>query len=203
MAKFRLQIEGIGTEVVIGEITTEQYDYWISRTEEDLNDYCSNSETGLNVDEAGQICSPGEWYDLDGIDHVSGPFFNDVNELIIRNDASKIVFKSKLDEESLISAGFLPDNIINQDDPVAASEAEKIFKGKLFNEGIVFSGEFDATDFDVRKLKIELSKVDDESIVEFIYYDEKDIENTDASYDTNGAMFKVKNKGEDDYAGLY
>ena len=75
--KAKLELNGLGGELVLKAISEEAYEYWINQPDSKLSDYIIGEKVedvplsaSFAVDEFGEHLS---WYDLDDLGHYYGP----------------------------------------------------------------------------------------------------------------------------------
>ena len=188
---FELSIYGMGGEIVIGEITKKQYNYWNSRSSDELNEHLGiDGEEGSTPDE----CSLREWSDQDGIAPCNGPEF-DTGEcrISVTNADGKDIWKAKCDSQALKENGIEVE--VENSMEIYKLKPGYYFCGKAFEKGSFFGATHESDTFDPTKLKFVVRNVNGWILMVEAYYDGEQLDGSDNySTRTNSSEFSLKNQ---------
>jgi hypothetical protein len=188
--KYSIHLTGYGGEIVIGEITPAQYQYW---REHDLDDLSSDWDNELNVPEELQIYQDGAWHDCDSILHETGVEFSNLCYVTVYDQNDNEVWQSSLGTAALEEAGLDPEGF-NYDEMRVRhdSTATHAFLGQSIEKGTFFTGEFETLGrFDPRKLSFSTIDIEGWDLVNGVSYASEIIDDT-GGYDTRGKGMEFK-----------
>lgn len=203
---YRITLWGYGGEIVYGNSTKEEYDYWETNIEERRKQFnIPEDESPFNrymmdKDDVGgyeavptNIQREGEWYDQDDMDHASGVSCDSATINIVEvNDeeynAEEIceIVQCSLDE-------FIEDTdanlIIGDSDAINRSfmfYAISVEKGTFFDGRLTVTGKIDFS-----KLRFECTEYPNgDTIVNHVFYGDEEIDNDGG--DTNGKSLYIE-----------
>ena len=186
MATFTIEITGIGGEIVLGEISPEQFDYWQTN---ELGDYFADWLGLMAVPEELQICNARNWFECDSITHETGIECSNLSNVLIKDDQGNQIWHSLMGMSALSDAGIsindmVRDRIYAYDD----SWAQHVFKGRRIDRGLLFAGTFQSSDFIPNKLSFNTIDVEGWELVHTITYDKRTI------YQTQSTNIVTKNE---------
>jgi hypothetical protein len=176
---YNIEIFGRGGELVVGDP---------SEHESNLNDAFDETELDLSEimldrNTRNQFELP-EWYEIDNLLHINGPFVDEECTIKISTEGNIIVNGNPSD-----LANDSGDQVMLFEEFYCETDDNKIFTGFSNEKGCLFSGYFSLTGnepFDINKLKLYSKEVmvNDETIALCIYkveYNGKEVENSDFS----------------------
>lgn len=189
----KLEIYGIGGEIVVGDISGFQSNIGeaFDETEMELKEIISNDDL------RAQFEIP-EWFEIDNLLHMYGPFINDLDNCTIKVTINDIELINCKPNELEDSNG---DQILKFEECYFETDEHQIFTGVNSEKGCVFSSNITLPyneEFSIDNLKL-FSKelmVDDVIINQCIYkieYKGKEISNDDSS--TRGFGLEVQLHG--------
>lgn len=168
----KIELWGLGGEIVVGTITREQYVYWRLRADED--DIIAEELLGHLEDDISPELKLGPWYDLDDLIHESGPaidgcrirVFDDVGSVLWEGDLSALASQVGLERLAEQTEEFY---FVNTDHRYGflAYDAQKGMFESYTVEGV--------NEWDPRQLKVYYAKIEDNTIVTGIKYADKDL----------------------------
>ena len=187
--KYSFSISKYGGEVAMGLITSEQYDYWNGRSDEELKDYVmgwqiNEYEKEHNIPLKARMRN---WFEYEDIHHVNGAEISDSQELHIEEyDVNEILLKKwepiKLDIKSINKKGLKLSNYECFDVNHKSVENKYYFWGRAVNEGNWYTEKTPFfEDLELKNLTLNCSCVEDwivcngikyNGIEEIIYFEE-------------------------------
>ena len=187
--KYSFSIRKYGGEVAMGLITSEQYDYWNGRSDEELKDYVmgwqiNEYEKEHNIPLKARMRN---WFEYEDIHHVNGAEISDSQELHIEEyDVNEILLKKwepiKLDIKSINKKGLKLSNYECFDVNHKSVENKYYFWGRAVNEGNWYTEKTPFfEDLELKNLTLNCSCVEDwivcngikyNGIEEIIYFEE-------------------------------
>jgi hypothetical protein len=176
----KLEIYGIGGEIVVGDISGFQ------------------SNIGEAFDDLRAQFEIPEWFEIDNLLHMYGPFINDLDSCTIKVTINDIELINCKPNELEDSNG---DQILKFEECYFETDEHQIFTGVNSEKGCVFSSNITLPyneEFSIDNLKLYSKElmVDDEIINQCIYkieYKGKEISNDDSS--TRGFGLEVQLHG--------
>jgi hypothetical protein len=187
---YKISMWGYGGEVVMGRVDRKIYDYFRHRRL-DLSDYCWDSDYAEenNIPEDMQPFPAGSWYEGDSMGHVNGVSRN-AGTLQIEDENGNTVFERHFDD---ITGG-------SDDEPEWSCSDEiwvdsqpagtVVFIGRSNEKGTFFEGEINlTTPFDITKLTLGYDDIDGEEIINYVNYNDEDIDNWGGSTDGKSSDF--------------
>jgi hypothetical protein len=194
--KYTIEIFSRGMDVGIGTITKEQYEYWNDR-EEDLGD-ALNQNYDYEENETPTECQFDEYYnEYSDVLYAWGPDM-DYHEMKITDENGTEVFK-----------GTAYDLIHEYDEDYEFMyEGEEYFMNIQKNgyyvqwcqggKGLYFEGEFEADEFDPKKLKLFNSETDYGDILSKVYYNGEALDNNAGDYDIKSFEVSLYNINQEE-----
>lgn len=193
--KYTIEIYSRGYDVGIGTITKEQYEYWIDR-EEYLDD-ALNQNFDYEEDETPVECQFDEYYnEYSDIVYAWGPDM-DYHEMIIKDENGNTVYEGNAYD------------LINEHD----EDHEVMYEGEEYfmsvqkpgyyvqwcqgGKGCYFEGEFEADEFDPKKLKFFNSETDYGDVLTKVFYDNEELDNSAGDYDIKSFEASLYEIGEE------
>jgi leucine-rich repeat protein SHOC2 len=196
-----LSIYGYGGECVIGEISSESYDYF-KNNNLDVEEFSEDYNNELEVPEEFHPFEPGAWHDCDNIAHESGAGMDHSSFITItNNDTRETLFESTLDTIDLQQKNVVVDGIMD----VELQDSQPgtcLFIGNNWEKGTFMETEFTLTSqFDPAKLRITYDTLDNWSVLTSVAYDGQNIDGRD-NYSTTTkssdyAFARVLNENRD------
>lgn len=179
-----LTIQGYGGEIVMGRITTQQYEFW--RDRDDLSDYAWDWEDEVVVPEEMKMFPPGDWADHDDICHECGCELSDSNRVIVQDqDSQDIIWQSDLGPITLMQQGVTvvelgEVSVENQPQGTAG------FTGQSIEKGTFLEATFEIRQpFDPSQLLISYHIWDDWCLISGVTYRGEELDGLDG-YSTTG-----------------
>lgn len=188
--KYTIHLTGYGGEIVLGEITPAQYQYWRER---DLDELANDWDNELEIDEDLKIFQDGAWHDCDSILHETGVEFSNLCYVTVYDQNDNEVWQSPMGIEALEEAGLDPEGFAQDEFRVRHdSTAAHVFLGQSIEKGTFFTGEFETLGrFDPRKLSFSITDIEGWELVDGVSYASKIIDDT-GGYDTRGKGMEFK-----------
>jgi hypothetical protein len=189
MKTFKIEMYGYGGEIVLGTITKEAYEHWADRDEEDEGRHHHlfwdpyEEQEGNDVIDDDDPRFLGMWHEIDDITHTHGAFYDRCTVEVIDED-DKTIWQT---EDPEIESTTIEDP---DDQP-----AGYYFKGWSSEKGHFFSAEFDAEEFDPKKLKFFATNVDCDVVIDSVEYDGNTLDN-------DGGVTIGKSLGQEFYENL-
>ena len=189
MANYTIEINGYGAEMVLGKITKEAYEYWSVKSEDDegLNSHLFwdpyEEEDGNEITDDEDPRFLGQWWEIDDIEHTNGAFVDQCMITVTDEDGNEVW---TTDDPEISNTNFAdPD-----DQP-----AGYYFKGWSSEKGNFFYAEFEAEEFDPKKLKFYATNIDCDVVIDSVDYDNEDLMN-------DGGDTRGKSQGFEFYENL-
>ena len=189
MKTFKLEMYGYGGEMVLGTITKEAYEHWANREEDDEGrhhhlfwDPYEESDGNDVIDDEDPRWL-GNWHEIDDIAHTHGAIYDQCTVEVINEDDETIWQTEEPEIEST--------TIEDPDDQPTGY----YFKGWSSEKGHFFSAEFDAEEFDPKKLKFGATNVDCDVVIDTVEYDGETLDN-------DGGDTRGKSLGQEFYENL-
>ena len=201
---WRIKLYGYGAEVVFGNSSKEEVEYWESEQAR-IDTKCSNDEEPLdhyiweNIDSdidfsavPEQYRREGSWHDQDDLAHTHGV---DCTHAYISIEEVENTEWNSVAVRELIDAVSLYDFIISNSAKVESfefyTEAEHVFCGTSEEKGIFFDGVIETQGpLDLFKLTFKTTEYPNGfTLVESVLYDDVDISNEGG--DTNGKSMDI------------
>jgi hypothetical protein len=181
--KYTIEIWSRGVDVGIGTITKEQYDYWSERESYDLDEALNNNFDYESEETPSEAILDKEYYnEYSDVLYAWGPDM-DHHEMVIKDENGTEVYKG--DAYDLIHE--------YDEDYESMYEGEEYFmnvqKPGYYvqwcqgGKGIYFEGEFEADEFDPKKLKFFNSETNYGDVLSKVYYDGEELDNNAGDYD--------------------
>ncbi len=181
--KYTIEIWSRGYDVGIGTITKEQYDYWVERDESDLSDALHSNFDYESEETPTEAILDKEYYnEYSDVLYAWGADM-DHHEMVIKDENDNEIYK-----------GTAYDLIYEHDEDYDFMyDSEEYFSNTQKDgyyvqwcqggKGIYFEGEFEADEFDPKKLKFKNSETDYGDVLSDIYYDGERLDNNAGDYD--------------------
>jgi hypothetical protein len=181
---YNLEFGPYGSESVIGSISEPQYNYW-SKKADDLSEYLNVFDNNNDdIPKNAQIYQ--DWFEIDNITHVNGPFINDrgnLNFAIIQTDINGLEISRKefnFDFKSLFKMKI--DCISKHKNKDINLTNKPIFIGHAFEKGVYYLDELiaeEANELTIEKLQFHYEIIQSYKILNKVCYGKK-------SYNING-----------------
>lgn len=189
--KFTIEISGFGLEFGVGKISKSQYKYWNEHSDE--LSLALNNNFDYEENKTPKSCRLKDWYnEYAEIANFSGPLIegsmikilDDADNLILNMDPYKIAEKFE-DEEDFLDYGdeFQSNN--------SYDVSGYFIKWRLEGNGIFFRGEFEDKEFSIQKLKISIFDVDNDRIVNGVFYGNKPVADDGGAWGYNSSDYQV------------
>lgn len=179
----KISLVGYGGELVVGNLTKEQYVYWKLQDIDDLHDHVLGNvdDEDINADESLLI---GTWYDKDDIDHLNGAGYSESAFVVVEDDDGKEIFN-----KSVIAISDLPgcDEIVKWEEGFQVEDGvhDYVFMAYDSSKGLFSELSVPGNEFDPSKLRMTVRDVEGFEILDGFWYDHPDTKDEE-SYDTNG-----------------
>ena len=176
---------GYGGEIVMGDITPEQYNFWRGR--EDFQDYIWDWDYQLpeGVSEDLAFVTTGSWHECDNIAHECSMELS--SSCVIRVtevESGEQIWENSADINALQAAGAEVEWYMNEER--SDYPGKYLFIGQSIEKGCFGSYRIRIREpFDPRKLRINVNEVDGWMLCGSIEYDGEEPENQ-GDYDTTG-----------------
>lgn len=186
---YKISMWGYGGETVMGTVDRKVYDYF-KRRRIDLSDYawdCDYADEN-NVPEDLQPFPAGSWYECDSIGHAHG-VDRSAGTLQIEDEQGNVIFEKSLEDLSGLDGE--PEFGCNDEAWIDSQPAGTVvFIGKSNEKGTFFEGEINLTaPFNIEKLHLGYDEIDGEEIINYVSYDDEDIDNWGGSTDGKSSDF--------------
>lgn len=179
--KYEILLQGYGGEIVIGNITKGQYEFW--RDREDLEEFTGDWDDEMDIPEEMKMFSSGNWYECDNIAHECGVEFSELCYVTVVDDKGNTVWESPLGLSSLEEKGIYVDGIYR--DEIYPTEGY-IFYGQNFEKGTFQTYEIEIYGkFIPEKLNFSTLDVDGWELVNGVSYESIELDDT-SGYSTTG-----------------
>lgn len=189
--KVRMLIQGYGGEAYAGKVDRKVYNFFKEK-KIDIEEYASAWDDTFNVPAELQPFTPGAPFECDNLFHASGAELSDLNEIRIENaDTGEVIWEHNMGWSDLEDSGVIVDQFddVDFDD---LPEGEVVFWGGQGEKGCFFDAEFELrTPFDPKKLTIKFETCNGWHIVNYVEYDDEDLEGSDG-YSTTGKWAEHK-----------
>lgn len=169
--KYRIEISGLGGEIVIGKVKREFYDF-VEENDIDIEEYAWNfdffEENEVEIPEDIRPFEPGDWYDCDNITHNCGPALDDCYISVM--DENETVLYDALTSSAFIDLGmeYNCEEIYPQE---TLEDGEVYFIGQSIEKGLFQVYEVEAESFDPAKILLQVEDCDGWEIVNGLSYD--------------------------------
>lgn len=192
MARFKIQIEGYGGELIIGKISKEAYEYWKDKDQEELVNFCFGFSDD-DIPEEAMFCDPENWYEVDNIVHERALNINDWFKITVYDEDEEEVFCYVKDDETTENIDL--SNLLEETREIYYTEQSSyLFFGYNIEEDFYVEGEFEADKFEPEKLAIKFIDYLETALIECVTYDGEVIENIeqgDGAESTGNRIFFV------------
>lgn len=179
---YKIQMWGYGGEKVMGTVDPKAWDYCLKHRIDIVDlawgDYdVFTEERGLDIDQLP--FTPGSWYECDNMGHVSG-VSRSAGTLQITDENGNTVFEKSFDD---IAGGGMdgePEWCCNDEIWIGSrAKGEVVFVGSSNEKGTFFEGDIELrAPFNIEKLELHYEEIDGEEIINCVYYDGEEIENS-------------------------
>ncbi len=188
----RMLIQGYGGEAYAGKVDRKIYDYFKEK-KIDITDYASSWEEKYDsIPSELQPFPVGAPFECDNLFHASGAELSELNEIRIENaDTGEVIWEHNMGWSDLEDDGVIVDQFddVDFDD---LKDGEVVFWGGQGEKGCFFDAEFTLrAPFDPKKLVIKFETCDGWHIVNYVEYDEEDLDGS-GGYSTTGKWADAK-----------
>ena len=188
---YSISMWGYGGEVVMGTVDRKIYDYFKHRRL-DLSDFAWDSDYAEehNIPEEMWPFPPGSWYECDNMGHTHGVSRNAGN-IQINDENGNTIYEKSFDDITGGGCDGEPDWCCNDEVWVDSQDSGTVvFIGRSNEKGTFFEGEIELkAPFDITKLQLGYDEVDGEELINYISYDNEDIDNNGGSTDGKSSDF--------------
>ena len=198
--KFIIELTGYGGEIVMGTVANEAYDFF-EENEIDINDWALSDpeELDIEVPEEFQPFIAGDWHECDDLAHEHGAALDGMYVSVIAENDD--VIHDAFDEAQLRKHGVTFETfeeISSLDPPVGTA----VFIGQSFEKGLFQSYQVETDSFDITKLKVYSSKINDWELITGVEYDGIELDDL-CNHSTDGkglefSLFVIEDDGEDE-----
>ena len=102
--QYSMCVRGYGGEISIGSLSRTQYEYWKSKSEDDMTDHMTGFEEGRTTPHDMQLVNNAEWYE-GNIDHISGAEMSDQTYIEIMDENGDTIWECEMDPGILEDQG--------------------------------------------------------------------------------------------------
>ncbi len=178
LKKFFLEISGRSYEFCLETLTSEQYEYWSAREDE-----LGEALTGFDDDEVPEEAILPNYYS--DLDREGGPVVEDCF-VTISDEGGNSVFSSALTD--------LPNYVATTSGEATDFEEDLndgyYLKVEVGDKGSFFTAEFEAHEFDPKKLNFDTTCIEGVEIVQGFFYNEAELDDTGA-WSCSGKYFEI------------
>lgn len=186
---YSISMWGYGGEVVMGTVDRKIYDYFKHRRLS-LSDFAWDSDYAddHNIPEDMWPFTPGQWYECDNMGHTHG-VSRDAGTLQINDENGNTIYEKSFDDFDWEDG--CPDWCCNDEVWVDSQDpGTVVFIGRSNEKGTFFEGEIELKQpFDITKLQLGYDEVDGEELINYVSYDNEDIDNNGGSTDGKSSDF--------------
>ena len=171
---YQIELSGYGMEIVVGTISKDSYNYFLSNNI-DIHNFIYSS---IDVPKEVKPFNNEAWFECDDIAHLHNLIFEEKNKLIIKKDEN-IIQDISLETEGLEELGIEVDYqefYINE----APSETYW-FIGESYEKGTFFSANIDEEEFKMNQLRIEYYDVEGKEVLSKVFYKGGELSNEGGS----------------------
>ena len=177
--KYTFSIGSYGGEVAMGLITSDQYNYWNERSDDELKNYVM----GWQVDQYEKdhkiplTARMKNWFEYEDIIHTNGPEINDSQQLLIEEyDQDENLLKTwkpiNLDAQSRAKTGIQISKFENYDANHKSLENKYYFWGRSISEGSWYIDKVELDEvLDLTKIVLHCSSVEGWILCSGIHYE--------------------------------
>lgn len=186
--KYSIELIGTGLEIVVGKISTQNYNYFINN-KLNIQNYINAL---VQIPKKYQPFEKDAWFECDDICHLHNVYLNKNNTMLIKENSKKIL-ELKLNSEILENKIELENS-----QEIYVSEMRRntcVFIGKSFEKGSFFQTIFESKKIDLKKIKIDYLDVEGEEIVNEVFYDGVKLINNDANTRGQSSEFDLFKAG--------
>jgi hypothetical protein len=189
--RVRLLIQGYGGEAYAGKVDRKIYDYF-AKNKFDIEEYATAWDDQFDVPSDLQPFPAGAPFECDDLFHASGAELSELNEIRIENaDTGDTIWVHNMGWGDLEDSGVTVDQFSDVDFE-DIKEGEVVFWGGQGEKGCFFDAEFELkAPFDPKKLVIKFETCDGWHIVNYVEYNEEDLDGT-GGYSTTGKWAESK-----------
>jgi hypothetical protein len=172
---YKVLLWGYGGEYVMGTVERKVYDYF-KRRRLDLSDYAWDHSHESDVPEDMQPFYPGSWHDCDDMGHCWG-VDRDSGTLQILDENDNVVYEASTD--ALSGDDGEPEFSYGDETWIDMKPAGTVvFIGTSSEKGTFFEGRLELqAPFDITKLKLEVSEIDGNEVINGVQYNEETLDN--------------------------
>lgn len=171
--KYRIELSGVGGEVVIGTVRREVYDYF-QENDVDVEEYAGDWDNEQDVPEEFQPFEPGSWYDCDNLAHECGPSADECYVTV--TDENSTVIYDNLTLGSFLDMGAEHDAGTEVYPHETLNNGDVYFIGQSIEKGLFQAYEVETETFDPTKLVFFTTDCDGWEIVTSLSYDGTDLD---------------------------
>lgn len=201
---YKMQMWGYGGETVMGTVDRKVYDYFKQRRL-DLSDFAWDSDYAdeNNIPEDMWPFPPGSWYECDSMGHANG-VDRSAGTLQILDENGDTVYERSLEDLS----GYEDDEPEFQcnDEVFIGSQPDGtvVFIGRSNEKGTFFEADIELKEpFDITKLVLGYDEIDGNEIINYVSYDDEDIDNWGGSTDGKSSDFGMYVAGSKEATGQW
>jgi hypothetical protein len=174
--KYTIEVSGDGGEIVLGTVSKESYDFFVGN-EINIEEWASvydidDLDTEVEIPEELQPFDLGDWHDCDSIAHEWGPFLADM--FVTVTDETGNVLYENIGHQAIVNAGAE----ISSSDEICVDDQPKgtvVFIGQNVERGLFFSAQIDTDSFDIRRLTINTTQVEEWELVSSLEYNGEEL----------------------------
>jgi hypothetical protein len=184
----RFELRGYGAELVYGNITKQQYEYWADK---ELDDLVGDQNNEIEIFEDLRFIKNGDWVECDNLIHRHACEFSEESELIVYSEDGTEILNTSLDEAALIDVG------INIENNITFRLAEQdvspyIFHGVRYEKGTFFECALKLIEkFDPTMLTLIMDDLEGQRYVNGLTYKGVSAENIGGDTRDTSSMFSV------------
>jgi hypothetical protein len=187
---FRVELSGYGAELVYGNITKQQYEYWIDK---ELDDLISDWNNEIEISEDFRFIKNGDWVECDNLIHRHACEFSEESKLIVYSEDGVEILNISLVKDVLTDAEINIENDItfrladHDDSPY-------IFHGVRYEKGTFFECNLELNEeFNPAMLTLIMDDLEEQRYVNGLTYNGVSAENIGGDTRDTSSMFSVYN----------
>ncbi|MBA0014946.1 MAG: hypothetical protein H0Z53_04955 [Nitrosospira sp.] len=187
---FRVELSGYGAELVYGNITKQQYEYWIDK---ELDDLIGDWNNEIEISEDFRFIKNGDWVECDNLIHRHACEFSEESKLIVYSEDGVEILNISLVEDVLTDAEINIENDItfrlsdHDDSPY-------IFHGVRYEKGTFFECNLELNEeFNPAMLTLIMDDLEEQRYVNGLTYNGVSAENIGGDTRDTSSMFSVYN----------
>lgn len=168
MNKFKISIEGWGSDIAVGRIPEATYKYFV-KNKIDLSDYAYDDDREMDIPQEHRFFGDDHWDQCNSIGDAIGPELIDISRIVLKNVSEQELDSCSLELSSLEKkkVKVVRDLQISTDNEYAGTcvfLGQKIYKGQFFDFEVIDE------EFDFSELTLHVTSINHQSIVSAVTY---------------------------------